>query len=419
MKLAGSFRLAAVRLLYRWTKHGPVAKLARLILARRGERVLNIVSLDKSATQHIVLAPPSEFTVRSPEFLGQEVRGLTGQFPEIRAFRLSGALVSPYSSGYICHDDLVISHHVAAHRGRHLIDSDGLFFYAGEVAVSYKRRFKRLDAAIHACGSGAFNWYHFVVEMLPKIFLLSQSNAIPCDLPLLLPQEARSIRSFADALAIVAGDRPMIFLERGEHVLVEDLLVVDEVSYSPFSFPKDVWPAVADYAQHDATLAAFASHLRGRLIHSGIARAPGPRRIYLVRKEGVRRDHNQTELIRIAEKHGFTPVAPETLLLHEQARLFHDAEYLIGASGAAWVGLLFCGAPIRAISWLMPEYREFCCYSTLAHVLGHRMSFIAVTPEKAVRSADDAYIAGYKVDPEAFEAALGRMLDGPEQERAA
>lgn len=416
---AGSLRLAAVRLLYRWAKHGPFEKLARLILSRRGERVLNIVSLDKAGAQHVVLAPPSEFTVRSPEFAGEEVKCLTGQFPEIRAYRLRDALVSPYSSGVICRDDLIISPHVAAHHDRHLIDCDGLCFFAGEVAVSYKRKFTRLDAAIQACGSGAFNWYHFAVEILPKIFLLSQSNDIPRDLPLLVPQEARSIRSFADALAAVAGDRPMIFLEHGEPVLVEDLLVVDEVSYGPFSLPRKMWPAVTDYAQHDAALAAFASHLRGRMVHSGGASAPGPRRIYLVRKEGIRRDHNQAELIRIAEKRGFTPVAPETLSLHEQAQLFHDAEYLVGASGAAWVGLLFCGAPIHAISWLPWEYREFCNYATLARILGHRMNFITVTPEKAVRSADDAYIAGYKVDPKAFEAMLEQLLDGRDEAQAA
>lgn len=420
MNSAVSLRRAAVRLLYRLAKSGPLAKLARMILSRRGEQVLNIVSLDQAGVDPVVLAPPSDFVVRSPEFPGDAPNSMTGRFPEIRAYRLRNALISPYSSGWICGDDLVISPHLATHGGRHLPDSDGLFHFGGDAAVSYKRNLSQIEAGIHACGSGAFNWYHFVVEMLPKIFLLSQSEGIPKDLPLILPEEARRIRSFADALAAVAGDRPKIFLKRGEHVLVKDLLVVDEVSYGPFGLPKGEFPIVADYAQHDAALAAFAMHLRTRLLEtSRAAGASGPRRIYLVRKEGVRRDHNQAELLTIAERYGFTPVAPETLSLPDQARLLLDAEYLIGASGAAWAGLLFCGAPIHGISWLPPEFREFCSYATLAGLLGHSLTFIPAIPEKAIRSSDDVYEAGYRVDPAAFETAILRMMNRAAKEQAA
>lgn len=111
----------------------------------------------------------------------------------------------------------------------------------------------------------------------------------------------------------------------------------------------------------------------------------------------------------IASRYGFEAVSPENLSLCDQARLFSDAEVIIGPSGAAWVGLLFAKKGTRALSWLPPEYAQFCSYSTLAHMFGVGMTFIPYTSNRPIRSSDDAYLTEYTVNPDLFQQALDRI----------
>ena len=159
--------------------------------------------------------------------------------------------------------------------------------------------------------------------------------------------------------------------------------------------------------QHDDCLREYLNNLRSGLLLGSPIQHPA-RRIFLVRP-GVRRTYNQDEIVTIARRYGFEPHAPEILPLADQARLFSGAEMVLGASGAAWVGMSFCQKPTRFLSWLPKEYRQFCCYSSLARLLGHQMEFLDVTTDQPILSSDEAYLKSYHLDPVAFEMVLRSM----------
>ena len=106
-------------------------------------------------------------------------------------------------------------------------------------------------------------------------------------------------------------------------------------------------------------------------------------------------------------------MAPETLELTEQAALFSNADFVVGPSGAAWVGMIYSGSPngkLKGISWLPKKYNEFCSYSSLAHLLGHDLLFINAQTDRPLQNTRDAYKFDYQVSKNEFKCALQKLV---------
>jgi capsular polysaccharide biosynthesis protein len=100
----------------------------------------------------------------------------------------------------------------------------------------------------------------------------------------------------------------------------------------------------------------------------------------------------------------------ENLSLSEQAKVFAEASVIIGPSGAAWTGMIFSERPVIGLSWLPTEYEEFSSYSTLANLLGHRLTLTEAKTRHELTSTGKAYTADYFVSPREFEDAIQRVL---------
>lgn len=356
------------------------------------------------------LAGSSPYKVEAPRRSDRAPQGTTGLFPALSAHLIRHAMVSPYCDGVLCENTLLLPDHLIRSRGRVTTDSDTMFEFDRRLSVGKVLTGKEVTGAIHFCGAGSFNWYHFVMECLPKLLLLRRLPTEYSGFPLVLPDECRHIPSFAEALQRIAGDRKAVFLKRGESLEVDRLIVVDSISTAPFDLHDGEWPQIDDYSQHDQLILEFIHELRSSFLEDVTVESP-QKRIFLVRPEGVRRDYNQRELVEIASGYGFEQVSPERLTLADQARLFANAEMVIGASGAAWVGMMFRDThrPLKGLSWLPREYSEFCSYSTIASLLHHHLEFLDAETAKPLPSTAEAYYSSYRVSPRAFEQAVRRL----------
>jgi capsular polysaccharide biosynthesis protein len=130
---------------------------------------------------------------------------------------------------------------------------------------------------------------------------------------------------------------------------------------------------------------------------------------------GGRRSYNEEELCEIARRYGVEPVRPEKLTLSEQAALFRSSELIVGASGAAWTNMIFCGEGGAALSWLPANSAGVSSYSTLAGCMNRDMYFLEAHLDAEARSTGEVYTMGYTVDPQAFEAALKRIVGTDDQ----
>lgn len=408
-----SLKKRALRAFYVQAHRGPFKTIARQGLAARRKRVLHVATPAQAARETIPLAPAAQYRVKGPDHFGKPGPSVEDVFPAVGAHVLDGFTISPYSPGMLSEHGLLLPALLIEHRDRHLTDGNWMFDFDHHVAIGHERPTLGLPAAIHVGSAGAFNWYHFMLECLPKAFLASRLDARFDSYPLIVPEEARRYPTYAEALDIAAGRRPCQYLKPGEAVRADRIVALDDVHYGPFNLKEGCWPKVDDYAFHPDIMRSFIAHMRKPLLKDEAATPgePTPARVYLVRKEGVRRDHNQAELLAIAEGFGFVPVAPETLSLREQARLFAGAECVVGASGAAWVGMMFGSPGLRGVSWLLREFDEFSAYSLLADLQGIRIEFLEAIPAQPVKSTHEAYLASYRVEPQAFAAALVRATE--------
>lgn len=395
--------------LYRWAGEAPVGMTRRLVLRALARKALYPVPISTGVEQNFILRGPSPSVVARPTPVKGSALRVEGRFGELRARQIHGARVSPYSSSVVQGDRLLVPDVILANRRRHSTDGANLFWLGQEYCVGRTGQQDHLPAALLIGGAGAFNWYHFLVECLPKVALAQSLPAPMKDWPLLVPAEYSRIPGFQAALAVFSDGRAILPVPRGKVVQVDRLVVFDEVSYGPFNMYQGDWPVISDYAQHDEFLREYLTRLRTGLL-GGQPCPPPTRRIFLVRPT-VRRNYNQDALVAIARRYGFEPCSPETLPLSEQARLFASAAMIVGASGAAWVGMAFCEKPARMLSWLPKEYGEFCSYSTLAQLLGHRLEFLTAHPDRPLKNTADAYEHSYKLDEDDFENALKYMTN--------
>lgn len=349
----------------------------------------------------------SHFKVAAPRFTEDSSVSFTGLYHPINAYRFHRATINIYCPVISVEHHLVFPDHIIEHAKR-VRTSQSVYREASSLfrVTNFNRRVKQ---GILIGGAGAFNWFHYVLECLPKVLLVDRLPGRYRNYPLLLPIECLLNDSFRQAFEIVSKGKTPLFLERSELALVDDLLVFDEISTAPFNMRRGVWPSLSDYRQHDHLLFDLIAELRAGLLRTSSIPS-SPKRLFLVRP-GKRRSYNQDELIAISSNYGFEPVSPELLSLRDQATLFANASTIIGASGAAWVGLIFAKQAVAGLSWLHAEYRGFCSYSSLASLLGHQLKFIECTPDTHLTSTDEAYSASYNVSPRIFEEALLTLID--------
>jgi capsular polysaccharide biosynthesis protein len=268
------------------------------------------------------------------------------------------------------------------------------------------KRDGQLSRGIALFGNGAFNWYHWLIEILPIAMLSNDLSSEFQKFPFLVPQEYEKYPSYRDSLEIFRRGRQVVPLIYSKQYHVEDLVLIDSPVHGPFNMRSGVWPAVSDYRQNMLILRKF----RERILSALSVKRSTPEGLYFLARGNSRRNYNQHELSEIAESLGFTVIYPETLSFREQVELFYSARIIVGASGGAWANTLFCQSGSKGLTWTFPEYKGFCVYSNLAMVSGLELSYIYSRADRPILSTGAAYDMSYSVDVKMFRTTLKSLV---------
>jgi Glycosyltransferase 61 len=383
------------------------SEFAKIMIHRKGHHLCELGLISDAAESTFPLAGPSPQTRIPPDFGTEDLSPETSTHPAINAYLLKDAIASAQTSLIVAKDKLLVTQELLEQRGRVEIDSGTVGYYTKQFAIRYSHKRDQHENAILIGGNGAFNWYHFVMEVAPKAYLAGRLPEQFKGFPLIVPKVAQTAGPFADILEALLPGR-CILNETSDSAYVRNLVVFDEVSCGPFNLYPGLWPKMSEYSQHEDILTAVIAHLQSAFLQPSLP-ASGSRRIFIVRPD-IRRNYNQQELVEIAGRYDFEPIAPEQFSLREQAQMYADASHVVGASGAAWTNMIFAPRPFKALTWILPQYKQFCSYSMLAHLLGHQLHYLTAVPEKKVNSTADAFVASYRVSPLEFEAALERIV---------
>ena len=253
-----------------------------------------------------------------------------------------------------------------------------------------------ISEGILLAGRNDANWYHWVIEYLPR--LLQADEHISPEVPLLVT--SRTPGTGIELLRSLTT-RPIVELDSGSTIRVEILHVVAppvqvlDTTEVPWS---------AGISMNPAVLRRF----RDRVL-SGRNDAVPTRRVFLRRNSGHRGLGNESELASIARRYGFEQVDPGALTWQQQLELFESTSLLVGASGAVMADYLFMSPGSRILALTSSALRDFVLPAALAEVAGVEFSYLigpTATKLESTRHRRDWLHSNFTIDPGLFERVL-------------
>jgi hypothetical protein len=188
---------------------------------------------------------------------------------------------------------------------------------------------------------GDVSYYHFLLDVLPRIALL-ETPGVPAPELWYVPQQRAFQREILE-LAGVLPEAEVVDSDLAPHVRAERLLV----------------PGLPD--AHLRTPPWTVDFLRDRLRPADLEVVPG-RRLYVTRG---RQPHNrivtnEEQVVEMLAERGFTVIDPGTMPVTDQIRTFAEAELIVAPHGAALANLAFASPGASVVELFAPEYVQLC-----------------------------------------------------------
>ena len=253
---------------------------------------------------------------------------------------------------------------------------------------------ERVDGSVLtlATRGGSANYYHFLLDVLPRwgVFQESMPGRIPD--ALYLPSSFGYQKQF---LAMLGLDTiPIVATGKHRAIQADHLLVPCQAN------PDLVAPRwTIDW-------------LKQQLVTKNVADVP--RRMYLTRgdKPNTRRLTNESELWPLLEKQGFVRVDPGSLTVQEQIDWFAAAEVIVAPHGAALANLAFCSPGVRILELFAPNYVNVCYWNITENIDGARYRYLVGgdADSRPAGSSMNGVLTDIEIKRDAFVAALEDLL---------
>jgi len=282
------------------------------------------------------------------------------------------------------------THHVLIDRDRQIIRES---CNAGKLEYFQLRRFydapvRRISGPTTFWRMRFFNYYHLLVEALPRLLALERTTLVssPADVQLLCPGGMSETDRFF--LARLGLDRmPVVPVEEGPLYTVQT----------------PVLSSLKTQLQSGYLPQWYVRRMQERLCP--VRPSTRSRRLFVSRERAARRRvHNQAEVLATVRAYGFESIVLEELSPQEQIEALYDAEAVIAPHGAGLTNLLF-GRDLRVLE-LFPSSEIAPHYVYLAASLGHRYAYLLGTESTLNPTA-------FTVDIPALDRAVEALLSGP------
>lgn len=231
-----------------------------------------------------------------------------------------------------------------------------------------------LKRAILFDGSMGINYFHFLSDVLHKVYLLE--NFTPMDCPLLVGRQVFS-KPFFQFLILNTELSRLNWQPIDLPVRVEELFIA-----RPMPYGTEHW-------------------LRTKRLLVQQDTVVGARRVF-INRTGTRHITNFSELRPILEKHSVEVVDPGSMDLKQQGELFNAASHVIGIHGAGMTNLAFCNHQRVKVLELCSNNRIGTQYYWLCQSLGINWEMLL----GSVANADQSF----ELDAVIFEERLKRFL---------
>ena len=273
-------------------------------------------------------------------------------------------------------------------------------------ALVCRERVQGLEKGIFLGGNGSFNYYHWMMEILPKLQFIQMLGSEFDGYPLLVDQSIKDTPALMESLSFIAGTRKIILLKNEVMYKVEDFIYINAPTIAPFNLRgKEIFCLSYFLTRKDSVLFIREALLSMRRVE-GDGKMLGERLFFA--RRGKRRKYNQDEIFNVFEQEGFVKVFLDEYTLQEQVELVSKAKMIAGPSGAAWTNIIFCQEGAKGLCWMNERLYGFCTFSNLAHCVDMDLRY--VTYKSNIRETHEFYSSHYRVDVNKIKHELFLML---------
>ena len=387
-----------------------VGEKSRNLLSRLGYRLLEIQKVAAVTEKSTQLLYPEELETRISQFREvQKPEFKPGTFPSIGYYRLRDVLVTANrrvtsvvaSSRFLIPDN--------ADRGPWNL-SVGFPTVAGVLRNSEEFVLVRLSTAksdqiprgILGGTTSPHNWYSWLFDILPTVWLAKKLPEEFRDWPMLLPADGLRKADWLEALNVLKPARDVQAIESSRYRLVKDLLWL-EAPNCPGPLPL-VNNVEARFRIHLTAYRDFKNDFdrlcSEKISEMGSSAQQFPQRVFLARNQDGLRPYNQEDAIAVSQEFGFQPVFLEELNFLETFQLFEGASHMVGPHGAGWTNMIFCKRGAKGLMWTWPTAMVDNWYANVAKIASVDFSVFVGSPENS---------NPHNVNPELLRFQLERM----------
>lgn len=377
-----------------------------------GHRIFNLIKASEIDSQRLVSLYP-----KGPEVRTQNKREVEStdppMYPELQARFLENALISsnPRLSATIRESQFIIP--AVADDGPWKIDvgtptRGGMkYIRDSSILVQVREHRTEIERGIFVGTWSPHNWFHWLIDTLPTIFLAQNLPKTYDSWPLLLPQSVSERNHWLEPLDLVSNGRTIDFsLLPNMYKRVSKLLWLDSpTSPGPISRTR---PEKNSLRVHSNALNEYRNHMIQKL---DLGNSSSPERVFLARSQQGNRPYNQDALIRIASAYGFESVFLEELSFSDSVRALLTAKFIVGPHGAGWANSLFNTCQASALMWTWSKGPNRNWFSNVAKVAGVDMKTIFTDSPKSLKLKGKTHQTSTHCLPEElFEMEIDEML---------
>lgn len=257
-----------------------------------------------------------------------------------------------------------------------------------------------INEGIMLSGDASYNFYHFIFEFLSKFLFINELD-LPVNIPIIVDEVVRQYPQLQELLnCFNKNNREIIYLKPGYSYDVKTLYYLPFINIIPANY-KDLHSI--KFTDNLFSLESI-KYLRDSLLPKMTA-VNCKKKIFIARRNStVLRRYNEVEVEKIFEKYDFQVVCPEKHSLSEQIYIFNNADFIAGATGAAFSNILFCSPGCKVLC--INSYNvELSIFSTIAKYLGSDFQYLSAYDEKyKTQNLHEEF----KIDPEKVE---NRLID--------
>ena len=324
------------------------------------------------------------------------------KLPSLYLYYFNNIIINTHSSHLLCDfNDNIIFERVLSANIRYCNYATGFIRYHDDAHAlikykKYKKYKKYTENIIFLGGNGVYNYYHWLIEIAPKLLFLTQQMLAKYDIKYLVIDE--SIKNTPSLHAILNLflsfnnlNIKIIYENKDSIIYVKNLFYINNLNNFVFNSKEKL--SSPKYSCFCPKLVNKTREVCLAELKSANIIKEFPKKIFLARKIGSIRAYNQEQILNYFEGQGFTALYIENFSFLEQVKIFNQADFIIGPSGAAWSNIIFCQPNSKALSWLPEQISGFSAFSTLAHLSKCDLRFVFTEANTA-----DQVHSNYHVD---------------------